>query len=133
MELGLLQLGSALGRASNGGAGGGGFGGGHNNGFNNNGNNNNGGRKQFPCRSFVNTGTCSFGDRCKFPHDAEERAKEPALPPWAMPGVKPEGEAAHLRRGALAVVREALERGSEDNITAVVMGLDWPRRGQPGA
>jgi serine/threonine protein phosphatase PrpC len=65
--------------------------------------------------------------------DAEERAKEPALPPWAMPGVKPEGEAAHLRRGALAVVREALERGSEDNITAVVMGLDWPRRGKPGA
>jgi serine/threonine protein phosphatase PrpC len=58
---------------------------------------------------------------------AAEREKEPALPSWAMPGPKPQGDqdAVQSRRAALAIVREALERGSGDNITAVVYALDW--------
>ena len=56
----------------------------------------------------------------------EERKKEPALPSWAIPGPKTEDglEAVQPRRAALAIVREALERGSADNITAVVYALD---------
>jgi serine/threonine protein phosphatase PrpC len=59
-----------------------------------------------------------------------ERGEEPSLPSWAIPGPKPQGDqdAAQSRRAALAIVREALERGSADNITAVVHTLDWARQ-----
>ncbi len=59
-----------------------------------------------------------------------EREKEPELPSWALPGPKPtSGQGAlQSRRAALAIVREALERGSADNITALVYALDWRQR-----